>query len=112
MKKILLVALLAFGFATVLTFNPQKAMACSGPNCKYNEPQDPLASPRTSADPVQECAGNNCAKPSKPSAFSLMPADCNSVNCKYSEPKDPLAPAANGGRTSPDAVRECTGPNC
>jgi hypothetical protein len=61
-------------------------LSCNGANCEFNEPQDPLAPPRTSADPVLACSGANCPKAYKPSVFSLMSADlvdaCTGPNCK------------------------------
>jgi hypothetical protein len=81
---------------------------CSGSGCKYNEPKDPLApstegnaeSSHTSPAPVQDCGGSACAKPRKPSAFSLMSADCSGANCKFNEPKDDPLASSDGKRTS------------
>src|SRR5579871_6180058 len=77
---------------------------CSGGSCKYEEPQDPLASPEdgkrsSSPDALQDCQGG-CGS-AKPEARSVSVADCNGGGCKYEEPQTPLA--------SPDALQDCQG---
>src|SRR5579862_9925202 len=67
---------------------------CSGGSCKYDEPQDPLASPEegkrsSSPDAVQDCGSGGCAKPERRRSINV--ADCSGGGCKYEEPKDPLA---------------------
>jgi hypothetical protein len=86
---------------------------CSSGSCKYEEPQDPLASPEdgrrsSSPDAVQDCQGG-CGS-AKPETRRLNIADCGSGSCKYEEPQDPLASPEDGRRSSsPDAVQDCSG---
>jgi hypothetical protein len=86
---------------------------CSGTGCKYEEPQDPLASPEdgkpiSSPDAVQDCGGGTCAKPER--SRSMNVADCTGSGCKYEEPQDPLASPEDGKRnSSSDPVQDCGG---
>src|SRR5579871_3851743 len=85
---------------------------CSGGSCKYEEPQDPLASPEdgkrsSSPDALQDCQGG-CGS-AKPEARSVNIA-CEGSGCKYEEPQDPLASPEDGKRSSStDAVQDCQG---
>jgi hypothetical protein len=109
---------LTTGFVAVHQIGWQHAfdVACQGDNCKYEEPQDPLASPEdgkpnSSSDPLQDCQGG-CGS-AKPEARRLSIADCNGGGCKYEEPQDPLASPEDGKRlSSPDAVQDCTNGGC
>jgi hypothetical protein len=94
---------------------------CTSGGCAKLQPRLQLADPNGGggnghheeppADPQSRTAS---AKPSEPSAFSLVVADGrNGSGCKYEEPQDPPASPEDGKRSSsPDAVQDCNGGGC